>query len=96
MPTLRRILATLPAGALVAFNGRPVQSVRTSFEKCVAKAGLAGTGVNRYALRHTIISETMKRCSEPWQIERFAGHRTGSKTTERYVKFSPGYLSKAV
>ena len=93
--TLRPILAALPVGALITFNGRQVQSVRTSFEKCVDEAGLSGTGVNRYTLRHTIISEAMKRCAEPWQVERFAGHRTGSKTTERYVKFSAGYLGKA-
>jgi len=93
--TLRPLLASLPAGHLVAFNGRPVGSVRTSFEKAVEDAGLGGSAVNRYSIRHTIISEAMKRCAEPWQVERFAAHTTGSKTTARYVKFSPGYLSKA-
>ena len=93
--TLRPMLRALPPGPLVAFNGRPLASVRTSFEKAVKAAGLAGTGVNRYTIRHTIISEAMKRCPLPWQVEQFAGHRTGHKTTQRYVKFSPGFLGEA-
>jgi integrase len=93
--TLRPLLAHLPTGHFVTYQGRALQSVRSSFEKAVKAAGLEGTGVNRYCIRHTVISETIKRCNEPWQIEAFAGHRTGSKTTARYIKFSPGYLSKA-
>ena len=95
VPTLRRALAAHREGPLVAYHGRAVASVRTTFRKAIQRAGLADTGVCQYTLRHTIISEAMKRCSEPWQVERFAGHQQGSKTTERYTKFSPGYLSKA-
>jgi len=94
-PTIRRLCARLPGGPLVAFQGRAVSTIRTTFRKAIDAAGLAGTNVCLYSLRHTIISEAMKRCPEPWQVETFAGHRTGSKTTARYVKFSPGYLSKA-
>ena len=93
--TLRPLLANLPPGHLITYEGRAMQSTRSAFERAVALAGLAGSGVNRYSIRHTIISEAMKRCPEPWQVERFAGHNTGNKTTARYVKFSPGYLSKA-
>ena len=95
VPTLSRLLAHLPTGPLVAFQGHAVKSVRTTFRQAVIDAGLGGTGVCRYSLRHTIISEAMKRCPEPWQVETMAGHRTGNKTTARYTKFSPGYLSKA-
>ena len=95
VPTLRRALASHKEGPLVAYHGRAIASVRTTFGKAIVRAGLADSGVCQYTLRHTIISEAMKRCSEPWQVERFAGHQSGSKTTERYTKFSPGYLSKA-
>ena len=94
-PTLRRALASHRDGPLVAYNGRAVASVRPTFRKAIERAGLADKGACRYTLWHTIIGEAMKRCSEPWQVDRFAGHQSGSKTTERYTKSSPGELSKA-
>jgi integrase len=90
MPMLYRI----PHGHLVTYEGRLMDSVRSAFNKAAKAAGIA-TPINRYVIRHTVISEAMKRCSEPWQVERFAGHATGNRTTERYVKYSPGYLSLA-
>ncbi len=90
MPMLQKA----PQGHLVTYEGRPMDSVRSAFDKSAKAAGIA-LPVNRYVIRHTIISEAMKRCAEPWQVERFAGHATGNRTTERYVKFSPGYLNAA-
>ena len=95
VPAIRKLCARLPTGSLVTFHGHTVASVRTNFRKTVTLAGWDGTGVCRYSLRHAINSEAMKRCAEPWQVETFAGHRSGSKTTARYVQFIPGYLSKA-
>lgn len=92
---VRDLCANIPPGPLVSWHGQHVRSVRTTFRKAIIDAGLENTGVCRYTLRHTVISEAMKRCDEPWQVETFAGHRTGHKTTARYIKFSPGYLSKA-
>lgn len=88
------MLVDLPEGHLITYEGRPMDSVRSAFEKAAGKAKIA-LPVNRYVIRHTVISEVMKRCPEPWQVERFAGHATGNRTTERYIKFSPGYLEQA-
>jgi hypothetical protein len=79
----------------VAYNGRPIASVRTTFGKAIKRAGLAGNSVCQHTLRHAIILEAMKRRSEPHQGDRRAGRVSGGKTTARYIKFSPGYLSKA-
>ena len=93
--TIRPMLANIPVGPLITYEGGPLKSTRSAFEKAVAKAGLEASGVNRYCIRHTVISEAMKRCSDPWQVEAFAGHRTGHKTTARYVHWTKGYLAKA-
>ncbi len=94
--TLKPVLRAIPPGPLVTWQGRKITTdVGTTFDKAVKRAGLGGTGVNLYTLRHTIISEVHKRCDRPHEVEIFAGHRSGSKTTERYIKFSPGYLAAA-
>ncbi len=93
--TLKPMLKAIPPGHLVTYRGRGIANIGTTFDKAVKRAGLAGTHVNRYTLRHTIISEAAKRSADQTQVEKFAGHTTGSKTTARYIKFSPGYLSEA-
>ena len=100
--TLKPLLRALPAGPLVAWHGRKIASVGTTFDSALIRAGLDGKDengerVNLYTLRHTIISEAKKRCpaERHTEVEIFAGHKVGNRTTERYVKYSPGYLAAA-
>ena len=74
---------------------RQVNSIKTSFNKTVARAGLED--VMPYTIRHTLATELRKRGVPPWEVGGMLGHRSGGyKTTEIYAKYDPDYMSRAV
>ena len=74
---------------------RQVRSIKTTFRKAVAKAGL-GKDVTPYTIRHTMATELRKRGVPPWEVSGLLGHKSaGYATTERYAKYDPDYLGMA-
>jgi hypothetical protein len=49
-----------------------------------------------YTIRHTVAVEMRKRSVPVWEVAGFLGHTSGYKTTERYAKFGPDHLGKAI
>lgn len=79
----------------VEWRGKPVRSIKTSWRRLRAEAGVP-MDVVPYTIRHTMATELRKRDVPPWEIAGFLGHRSGGyTTTERYAKFAPDYLMKA-
>jgi integrase len=93
--TLLPLLRGLPVGPIVRYNGRPLASIRTAFRKARDRAGLS-RDVTPYTIRHTMASEMRKRDVPVWEVAGFLGHSSGYRTTERYAKYGPDHLSKAV
>ena len=77
----------------VLYNGKPVASVKKSFGQAAAGAGLKE--VSPYCLRHTMATELRARGVSEWEAMGMLGHKSPARTTERYAKFRPDYLSGA-
>jgi integrase len=78
----------------VVYHGKPVASVKKSFAKAATSAGLRD--VSPYCLRHTMTTELRARGVSEWEAMGMLGHKSPARTTERYAKFRPDYLSGAV
>jgi integrase len=48
------------------------------------------------AIRHTVACEMRKRGVPVYEVAGFLGHSSGYRTTERYAKYDPDHLGKAV
>ena len=79
----------------VLYGGKPVESIKKSFAKAVADAGLSD--VSPYCLRHTMGTELRSRGVPEWEAKGFMGHKSETaRTTERYARFRPDHLGQAV
>ena len=79
----------------VLYHGKPVASIKKSFAKAVADAGLKN--VSPYCLRHTMGTELRARGVPEWEAKGFMGHKSDTaRTTERYARFRPDHLGQAV
>jgi integrase len=79
----------------VLYHGKPVASIKKSFAKAVADAGLVD--VSPYCLRHTMGTELRARDVPEWEAKGMMGHKSGvARTTERYARFRPTHLGHAV
>jgi hypothetical protein len=66
----------------------------SSFKRAVMRAGLSD--VKPYCLRHTISTELRARGVPEWEVVGMLGHRrSGLRTSERYARYRPDYLSQA-
>ncbi len=93
LPWLQRVRAV----NVVSYGkkDRQIRSIKTTFRKTVAKAGLEDD-VTPYTIRHTIATELRKRGVPPWEVSGLLGHKSaGYATTERYAKYDPDYLGMA-
>jgi integrase len=93
--TLLPYLRALPPGPVVSYNGRPIKSIDTAFERARDRAGLS-KDVIPYTIRHTVAAEMRKRGVPVWEVAGWLGHTSGYKTTERYAKFGPDHLGGAI
>jgi integrase len=71
----------------VLYHGKRVASIKKSFAKAVAQAGLRD--VSPYCLRHTMATELRARGVSEWEAMGMLGHKSAARTTERYAKFRP-------
>lgn len=94
---LASYLRALPAEAYyVHWHGKKVGSVKTTWRKVQAAAGLPDWFAPKI-LRHTVGTELRRRGVPGWDISGQLGHTRGESapTTENYAKFDPAYLAKA-
>lgn len=77
----------------VNWHGAQVESIKTTWRKIRAAAGLPAWFAPK-VLRHTVATELRRRGVPDWEASGLLGHRKGG-TTEIYAKFSPDYLGKA-
>lgn len=92
---LFQTVSGLTGGPLVRWNGKRVQSIKTGFRALRRRAGL-DPDVIPYTIRHTIATELRGAGVAPWEVAGWLGHKiTELRTTERYAKFAPSYLSAA-
>ena len=92
-------LRALPAGPVVQYNGRALRGVKSTFDHLTERAAHrvpAISDVMPYVIRHTIAAEIRKRGVPVWEVAGFLGHTSGYKRTERYAKFGPDHLARAV
>lgn len=91
LPWLRRC----ESRNIIEYRGKPVKSIKTSWRNTRDEAGLS-KDVIPYTIRHTIATEMRKRNVPPWEVAGFLGHLVAEfKTTHRYAKYAPDYLSNA-
>ena len=90
---LRPWLVAVPAGPLVAYRGRPVHKIAKTWRSVRKAAGL-DESVVPYAIRHTIATELRARGVPELEIAGLLGHHLPNfRTTGRYAKYAPDYLS---
>jgi integrase len=82
-------------GPYVNWHGASIKSIKTTWRKLRKAAGLPDWFVPR-VLRHTVATELRKRGVPGWEVSGQLGHRGGEshRTTERYAKYDPDYLSQ--
>jgi len=84
-----------PSGPLVAYRGRAVVKVAKAWRVAREAAGL-DADVVPYAIRHTIATELRRRGVPEMELAGLLGHSMPNfRTTGRYAKYAPDYLSKA-
>lgn len=84
---------TSASDRVVEWAGKPVASVKRSFARACANAGLEG--VTPHTLRHTAAVWMAEGAASMPEIAAFLGHDDARTTERHYVRFSPGYLRKA-
>lgn len=89
------VIESVPAGPLVTYKGSAIQKINLSWRDARNLAGLDAEVVPT-TIRHTIATELRRRGVPEWEVEGQLGHAAqGKKTTARYAKYAPDYLSKA-
>ncbi len=90
LPWLRQVKTE----TVVAWHGRPLDSIKTAFRKARQRAGLSGD-VIPYTVRHTMATELRRRAVSMEEISGMLGHKTGG-VTEVYAKYAPDFMGQAV
>jgi len=84
-----------PSGPLVAYRGRRVEKIAKAWRAAREAAGL-DADVIPYAIRHTVATELRRRGVPEMELAGLLGHSMPNfRTTGRYAKYAPDYLSKA-
>lgn len=92
---LRPWVESAPEGPLVRWNGKAIDSFKTSFRRMRARACL-GADVVPKTIRHTMATELRAAGVPDAEIQGMLGHKAYSGRTEVYAKYQPGYLGQAV
>jgi integrase len=81
----------------VLFKDKPVKNINRAWAGLVEDAGLAGTNVTLYSIRHTMGRELRDKDVPEAQISLFLGHKVRgvNKVTGVYAPYSPEYLRTA-
>lgn len=87
-------LDAAPEGPLVAWNGKPVASIKTAWRKLRKRAYL-GPDVVPKTVRHTMATELRAANVSEAEIAGMLGHRAFGGKIEVYAKYRPDYLGGA-
>lgn len=87
-------LDAAPEGPLVAWNGKPIASIKTAWRKLRKRAWL-GPDVLPKTVRHTMATELRAANVPEAEIAGMLGHRAFGGKTEVYAKYRPDYLGEA-
>lgn len=84
-------------GRYVLFKDKAVKNINRAWAGLVEDAGLAGTNVTLYSIRHTMGRELRDKDVPEAQISLFLGHKVKgvNKVTGVYAPYSPEYLRTA-
>jgi integrase len=95
--TLYQVLCALRShncsGHVFLFNGKPVKSVKTSFNKALKRAGV--DDFHFHDLRHTFASYLTMNGVVPQVTQQLLGH-SSLQMTSRYMNLSDNYARNAV
>jgi integrase len=87
-------LAAAPAGPLVRWRGKPIESFKTAWRAIRRRARL-GPEVVAKTIRHTMATKLYEAGVPDAQIQGFLGHRLYAGSTAVYAHHRPDYLSQA-
>lgn len=87
-------LLEAPAGPLVQWRGKPIDSFKTAWRRIRASAGLPKEAVPK-TIRHTMATHLRESGVPEPEIQGFLGHKAYSGKTEVYAKYRPEYLREA-
>jgi len=88
-------IEAVPAGSLIAYRDQAITKINASWRIARDIAGL-GPEVVPTTIRHTIATELRARSVPELEIAGLLGHvMPNVRTTGRYAKYAPDYLSKA-
>ena len=94
-----RALATLAAigpkdsGQVFTFNGKPVKSMKTAFNRARERVGL--DDLRFHDLRHTFVSRLVQAGIPLYEIIHLTGHKS-FEMVQRYSHLAPDYADRAI
>lgn len=82
----------------VTWKNKPVKAINRAFQVVVKNAGLRGTNVTLYSLRHTMGRELRRKRVSSEEIAMFLGHKPKNvaQATFFYAPFDPDYLIQSI
>lgn len=92
---LRPLIESVPAGHIVTYRGEPLQKINACWRNA-RKAARLSNDIVPTTIRHTIATELRSRGVAELEIAGLLGHvMPNIRTTGRYAKYAPDYLSQA-
>jgi integrase len=92
LAALRRAHRRASSPYVIAYQGEPIASVKTAFNKAAARAGIPDC--TSHTMRHTAGTWMAQRGVPMWQVAGYLGHSV-ARTTELYAHHHPDHLKAA-
>jgi len=98
VPVPKRLMRELGAvkndvGYVITLDGKKIGSVKTSFRRCCAIAGL--DDVTPHTLRHTAASWMVQKGVPLFEVAKYLGHSTSMMIEKTYGHLAPDHLRRA-
>ena len=92
---LREIRKTSKSGFIVEYEGKPLTTIRRSFNTACEKAGIT-VDVRMYDLRHLFATTMLANGADLAAVSKLMGHSTVKMTADVYYHYLEGEKEKAV
>ncbi len=92
---LRKMREESESGYIVEYAGKPVKTIRHSFNKACARAGIT-VDVRMYDLRHLFATTMLANGADLAAVSKLMGHSTVKMTADVYYHYLEGEKEKAV
>jgi integrase len=83
------------SGFIVEYAGKPLKTIRHSFNKACTKAGIT-VDVRMYDLRHLFATTMLANGADLAAVSKLMGHATVKMTADVYYHYLEGEKEKAV